>query len=52
MYNMLGLKYPDDEEHYASNWSTKAGEQQRASYAVHIVAAPPFTALATLRLYL
>jgi outer membrane receptor protein involved in Fe transport len=51
MYNVLGLKYPDDEEYYVSNWSTKPG-QQSVSHAVHIVAAPPFTALATLRLYL
>jgi iron complex outermembrane recepter protein len=51
MYNVLGLKYADDEEYYVSNWSNRPG-QQPASNAVHIVAAPPRTALATLRLYL
>ena len=51
MYNVLGLKYADDEEYYVSNWSNRPG-QQPASSAVHIVAAPPRTALATLRLYL
>jgi hypothetical protein len=50
MYNVLGLKYADDEEYYVSNWSFKPG-QQPASTAVHIVAAPPRTALATLTLY-
>ena len=51
MYNVLGLKYADDEEYYVSNWSFKPG-QQPASSAVHIVAAPPRTALGTLTLYL
>jgi iron complex outermembrane receptor protein len=51
MYNVLGLAYADDEEYYVSNWSTRPG-QQPASSAVHIVAAPPRTALATLTLYL
>jgi TonB dependent receptor len=51
MYNVLGLKYADDEEYYVSNWSNKPG-QQPASGAIHIVAAPPFTALGTVRLYL
>ncbi len=50
MYNVLGLKYADDEEYYVSNWSFQPG-QQRASGAVHIVAAPPRTALGTLTLY-
>jgi hypothetical protein len=50
MYNVLGLKYADDEEYYVSNWSTKAG-QQPASPQVHIVAAPPRTALGTVSLY-
>jgi iron complex outermembrane recepter protein len=49
MYNVLGLKYADDEEYYVSNWSFRPG-QQPASGAVHIVAAPPRTALATLTL--
>jgi iron complex outermembrane receptor protein len=51
MYNVLGLKYPDDEEYYVSNWSLTPG-QQRASPGIHIIAAPPRTALATLTLYL
>jgi iron complex outermembrane receptor protein len=50
VYNLLGLKYADDEEAYVSNWSFKPG-QGPASNAVHIVAAPPFTALGTLSLY-
>ncbi len=50
MYNVLGLQYPDDEEFYVSNWSLRPG-QQPASSAVHIVAAPPRTALGTLTLY-
>src|SRR6185312_5195837 len=51
VYNLLGLKYPDDMQYYVSNWSSKPG-QQPASTAVHLVAAAPFTALGTLRLYL
>ena len=50
MYNVLGLMYPDDEEYYVSNWSFQPG-QNRASGGVHIVAAPPRTALGTLGLY-
>jgi hypothetical protein len=50
MYNVLGLKYADDEEYYVSNWSFKPG-QNPASAMTHIVAAPPRTALATLSLY-
>lgn len=50
MYNVLGLKYPDDEEYFVSNWSFKPG-QQPASGAIHIVAAPPRTTLATATLY-
>jgi iron complex outermembrane receptor protein len=50
MYNVLGLKYADDEQYYVSNWSFMPG-QGRASAGVHIVAAPPRTALATLALY-
>ena len=50
MYNVLGLEYPDDEQYFVSNWSFKPG-QQPASGAVHIVAAPPRTELATLTLY-
>jgi iron complex outermembrane receptor protein len=51
MYNVLGLQYPDDEEYYVSNWSLTPG-QQRASPGIHIIPAPPRTALATLTLYL
>jgi hypothetical protein len=50
VYNLLGLQYPDDEQYYVSNWSLKAG-QQPASGAVHVVAAPPRSALGTLTLY-
>ena len=50
MYNVLGLKYADDEEYYVSNWSFKPG-QNPASAMTHIVAAPPRTALGTLTLY-
>ncbi len=50
MFNVLGLKYADDEEYYVSNWSLKPG-QQPASGGVHIIAAPPRTGLATLTLY-
>jgi hypothetical protein len=51
IYNVLGLKYAADEEYYVSNFGFEPG-QQRASSAVHIVATPPRTALATLALYL
>ena len=51
MYNVLGLKYADDEQYYVSNWSFKPG-QNPASAAVHIVPAPPRTVLGTLTLYL
>jgi hypothetical protein len=50
MYNVLGLKYADDEGYYQSNWSFKPG-QNPSSGMVHIVAAPPRTTLATLTLY-
>jgi len=50
MYNVLGLKYPDDEQYYVSNWSFKPG-QNPASAAIHIIPAPPRTELATLTLY-
>ena len=49
MYNVLGLKYADDEEYYVSNWSFSPG-QQPASAGVHIVAAPPRTVLGTVAL--
>jgi hypothetical protein len=50
MYNVLGLKYPDDEEYFFSNWGFKSG-QQRTSGALHVVAAPPRTTLVTATLY-
>ena len=50
MYNVLGLKYADDQEYYVSNWSFRPG-QQPASGAVHVVAAAPRTTLGTLSLY-
>jgi hypothetical protein len=50
MYNVLGLKYADDEEDYVSNWIFQPG-QGHATSAVHIIAAPPRTTLGTLALY-
>jgi hypothetical protein len=54
-YNVLGLDYPDDENVYASNWTTtsraSATAQARASIARHISAAPPRTLLGSLTLY-
>jgi iron complex outermembrane receptor protein len=50
VYNALGLKYPDDEAYYVSNWSFKPG-QNPASAAVHVIPAPPRTALGTLSVY-
>jgi hypothetical protein len=51
MYNVLGLKYADDEESFVSNWSFSSG-QGPASLAVHLAPAPPRTALGSLTLYL
>jgi hypothetical protein len=54
VYNALDGAYPDDEEAYYSNWSFAAGQQsaqQPASFARHIVAAPPRTILGTVALY-
>jgi hypothetical protein len=50
MYNVLGLKYADDEAYFDSNWSFKPG-QAPVSGAVHIIPAPPRTALGTIALY-
>jgi hypothetical protein len=50
VYNVLDLKYADDEAYYVSNWSFRPG-QQPASPAVHMVAAPPRTVLGTASLY-
>jgi iron complex outermembrane recepter protein len=49
-FNVLGLRYADDEEVYVSNWSVHPGPQP-ASVATHITAAPPRTVLATVALY-
>jgi iron complex outermembrane receptor protein len=49
-YNVLNLKYADDAEYYVSNWSVKPG-QQRASFATHVVAAPPATVTGTVSLH-
>jgi hypothetical protein len=50
MYNVLGLKYPDDEEYFLSNWRFTRG-QPPPSGAIHVVAAPPRTTLGTATLY-
>lgn len=54
-YNLLGRKYADDEEVYASNWTTQpratVNAQARASIARHISAAPPRTVLGSLTVY-
>jgi hypothetical protein len=50
-YNLLALKYADDEEVYVSNWSTRPG-QQPASVGTHLTAAPPLTVVGTVTLYL
>jgi len=53
-YNLLGLRYPDDEQVYASNWTTapRSGTTQApASIARHITASPPRTVLGSLSVY-
>jgi len=50
-YNLLGLRYADDEEVYVSNWSVRPG-QQPASVATHITAAPPVSVVGSVTLYL
>jgi hypothetical protein len=49
-YNLLALKYADDREYYASNWSVRPGTPLAAS-ATHITAAPPLTVLGTLGVF-
>jgi hypothetical protein len=49
-YNLLGLRYADDAQAYVSNWSLRPG-QQPASFATHLVAAPPLTVVGTVALY-
>ncbi len=45
-YNLLGLKYADDAQVYASNWSS-----QPATVATHMSAAAPTTLLGTVALH-
>lgn len=49
-FNLLDLRYADDEEYYVSNWSVNPGTPRAAS-AVHLEAAPPLTVLGTASLY-
>ncbi len=49
-FNLLDLRYADDEEYYVSNWSVNPGTRL-ASSAIHLVAAPPLTVLGSLALY-
>jgi hypothetical protein len=49
-YNLLDLRYADDAQAYVSNWSLRPG-QQPASFATHLVAAPPLTLVGTVALY-
>jgi iron complex outermembrane recepter protein len=51
-YNVLNLRYADDEERYTSNWTVTPGVDPLATTATHLVAAPPLTVLGTLALYL
>ncbi len=48
-YNILGLRYADDEQFFVSNWSVQQGTSL-ASNARHAVAAPPLTTVASLAL--
>ena len=49
-YNLLALHYADDAQYYVSNWGFSPN-QQRASEAIHITAAPPLTVLGTVAVY-
>jgi iron complex outermembrane recepter protein len=49
-YNLLALRFADDEQVFVSNWSVTPGTRL-ASTATHLVAAPPMTLLGTLALY-
>lgn len=51
VYNLLALKYADDGEYFASNWSVTAGAHPFPSYATHLIAAPPLTVLGSIALY-
>jgi hypothetical protein len=50
VYNALGLQLADSSDVYVSNWSQQPG-QQPASLAIHSVAAPPTSALASVSVY-
>jgi TonB family protein len=49
-YNVLDLHYADEQLAYFSNWSVSPATN-RATFATHLIAAPPMTALGTLTLY-
>ena len=49
-YNLLTLRYADDEEVYVSNWTVTPAAAP-ASQATHLVAAPPLTVLGNVALY-
>jgi len=49
-YNLLGLRYADDEEYYVSNWSVTPGTRL-ATPATHLIAAPPLSVIGSLALY-
>ena len=49
-YNVLNLRYADDEEVFYSNWNTSS-VTARATLATHLIAAPPATVLGSLLLY-
>ena len=50
VYNALALRTADSSDIYVSNWSNLPG-QQPASSAIHSVAAPPTSVLASVSLY-
>jgi len=50
VYNALGLRIADSSDIYVSNWSLMPG-QQPASLAIHSIAAPPTSVLASLTVY-
>jgi hypothetical protein len=50
VYNALGLHIADSSDIYVSNWSLMPG-QQPASLAIHSVAAPPTSVLASVTVY-
>ncbi len=50
VYNALGVQAADSSDVYVSNWSLQPG-QQPASLAIHSIAAPPTTVLASVTVY-